>query len=172
MIGERDASLVRLLARRLVGQHDIAEKAPVYDRIGGKGQHVGRGILAAPGAVEVAHLGIVGENQGDAIGRRREGTGRAQRRARGLLQQGVGHLARASSPPRGARSRPRAKRPRPAARLRLGPPSAMALTLEGSGLVGIDDLAHQFAADHVGAREGDVVDLLDAFEKLDRLEQA
>src|SRR5262245_11014223 len=56
--------------------------------------------------------------------------------------------------------------------LRPGPPSAIALTLEGSGFVGIDDLAHQFAANHVGASKGDMVNLLDAPEELDRLEQA
>src|SRR5262245_5539057 len=56
--------------------------------------------------------------------------------------------------------------------LRLGPPLAIALTLEGSGFVGIDDLAHQFAANHIGAGEGDVIDFLDSLEELDRLEQA
>src|SRR5262245_10069145 len=56
--------------------------------------------------------------------------------------------------------------------LRLGPPSAIALTIEGSGCVGIDDLALQVAANHVGAGKGDMVDLLDALEELDRLEQS
>src|SRR5262245_5950434 len=56
--------------------------------------------------------------------------------------------------------------------LRLGPLSAIALTPEGSGFVGIDDLAHQFAANHVGAGKCDMVDLLDALEELDRLKQA
>src|SRR5262245_39843337 len=76
-----------------------------------------------------------------------------------------------------ARAKPGARRRISIARqaplcLRLGPPSAIALTLEGSRFVGIDDLAHQFAANHVGAGKGDMVDLLDALEELDRLEQA
>ena len=50
-------------------------------------------------------------------------------------------------------------------RLPLGPPSAIALTLEGSGFVGVHDLADQFAADHVGARERDMVDFVDASEE-------
>src|SRR5262245_59441079 len=51
--------------------------------------------------------------------------------------------------------------------LRLGPPSGIAINLEGSGFVGIDDLADQFAANHVGARKGDMVDLLDPLEERD-----
>src|SRR5512143_1558677 len=59
-----------------------------------------------------------------------------------------------------------------AAFLRLGPPSAMTPTLEGSGFVGVDDLADELAANNVGAGEGDVVDLLDALEDIDCFEQA
>ncbi len=48
----------------------------------------------------------------------------------------------------------------------------MALTAQRSGFIGIDDLAHQLAADDVGPGEGDVVDLLDALQDADRLDQA
>ena len=54
------------LQRGLVSEHDVAEKAPApLDLlVGGEGQYVGRRILAAPGAVQRAHLGIVGEDAG------------------------------------------------------------------------------------------------------------
>src|SRR5689334_14570260 len=56
--------------------------------------------------------------------------------------------------------------------LRLGPPSAIAPTLEGSGFVSVDDFADQLAADDIGPGESDVLDLLDALEDVDRLDQA
>ena len=48
----------------------------------------------------------------------------------------------------------------------------MAPTLGGSGFVSIDDLTDKLAAHDVGAGEGDVVNLLDALEDVDRLDQA
>src|SRR6187402_1210704 len=55
--------------------------------------------------------------------------------------------------------------------LRLGPPSAIALTTERGLLVGIDDLADELAAHNIGPGEGDMVDFLDALQQCDRLEQ-
>ena len=54
---------------------------------------------------------------------------------------------------------------------RLGPPSAIALTPFGRRLIGVDDLADQLAANHVAAGEGDMGDILDAFENGHGLEQ-
>src|SRR5512144_2352520 len=53
----------------------------------------------------------------------------------------------------------------------LGPGSAMALTPLGRRLIGVDDLADQLAADHVAAGEGDMGDIVDAFENGDGFEQ-
>ena len=55
---------------------------------------------------------------------------------------------------------------------RLGPPSAIALTPFGRRLIGVDDLADRLAANHVAAGEGDMGDILDAFENGHGLEQA
>ena len=59
---------VRFTFRRLVGDHDITEQARYSTSaarfVGGKGQHIGRCILAAPIAVERADRCIVGQYDG------------------------------------------------------------------------------------------------------------
>src|SRR3990172_2112467 len=55
--------------------------------------------------------------------------------------------------------------------LRLGPPSAISLIPLRRGLVGGDDLADELAPNHVFLREGDMRDVLDAFQDRDRLNQ-
>src|SRR5262245_33168203 len=99
------------------------------------------------------------------------------RPARGEARNAARAARRSSASVTFARAKPGARRTISIASkappcLRLGPPSAIALTLEGSGFVGIDDLADQFAANDVGAGKGDMVDLFDPLEEADRFEQA
>src|SRR4051812_45654725 len=56
--------------------------------------------------------------------------------------------------------------------LRLGLGSAITRDLLGRGLVGIDNLADELAADDIAAGEGDMGNVLDTIEDRDRLEQA
>src|SRR5262245_55259800 len=53
----------------------------------------------------------------------------------------------------------------------LGPGSAMAFTPLGRRLIGVDDLADQLTANHVAAGEGDMGDIVDAFENGDCFKQ-
>ena len=97
MVGQRLALLRRLARDGLEGEHDVAEQdrragrrllVPVGQR---EGQHVGRGILAAPSPVQLALLGIVGQDDADQdrpVGRL-VGFG-GERRARRSLGQRLG----------------------------------------------------------------------------------
>ena len=88
MIGERDALRLGLALHRLGGKHDIAKRAGLFAMLDGarrEGQDVGGSILAPPGAVQVAHLRIVGEHERRLErARPRRGQERCRRRARQL----------------------------------------------------------------------------------------
>ena len=74
----------------------------------------------------------------------------ADRRTRSLFDQAAIEHGVAPGNHRGARSLTSSVTLGASAPLRLGPPSAIALTFHfGGGLIGVDDLAHQFPADHV-----------------------
>jgi hypothetical protein len=69
VIGCRNVSAGSLGEHGLGGKHHIAEGTRLAcNRAGriprGKRQHIGGGVLAAPGTVERAHLGIVGQDDG------------------------------------------------------------------------------------------------------------
>ena len=166
---------LRFLDHRLAGKHDVAERDGLAmgfaERLSGrKRQHVGGRVLAAPGAVQLAHLIVVGEHERD-FARLAPGAAKTRRRRRAPRADSASSLTSMPSqrPRSGARFRFRASE---VSLERLGPPSAMALTLLGRRLIGVDDLADQLAANHVAAGEGDMVDVLDAFENGDGLDQA
>ena len=48
----------------------------------------------------------------------------------------------------------------------------MAFTTALGRFVGIDDMAHELAADDVRSGEGDMIDLLESLQDADRFEQA
>ena len=111
MVGQRLALLRRLARDGLEGEHDIAEQdrraataaaRPVGQR---EGQHVGRGILAAPGPVQRALLGIVGQDDADED--RPVGRPSVRRRAprAPLPRPATRHRGRRSQPQRSRRSR-------------------------------------------------------------------
>ena len=69
VVSKRLTLRMRLAFRRFVGDHDVAEQTrPATAGLSGsgrEGEHVGRGILMAPRAVEPAHGGIIGQHDGD-----------------------------------------------------------------------------------------------------------
>ena len=76
---QRLAFQCRLARNRLGCKHDVAQhgrqRFAGLHRKGGKGQHVGRLVLAAPGRVELPHMRIVGKDDAEL---RRPATSRAK----------------------------------------------------------------------------------------------
>ena len=124
----------------------------------GKGQHIGRRVLAAEAGVEIAHRRVVGQQHHDlALGLGARGGQGGARRGGG---QGLG--ARQERGPAGVldldvdldrRARSSARRGR-------------------FGVVGLDDPLHQRVADHVRGVEAGHRHALDAFQDADGVGQA
>jgi len=93
MISKGDAGVARFVADRLIGQHDVAERTRLGVISRGERKNVGRRILAAPRAVHVPHLSIVGEKDRDLVGSLRRGWSSQKGRPRCSLNNRVANRA-------------------------------------------------------------------------------
>jgi hypothetical protein len=94
VVDKRGAGVSRFVAYRLIREHDVAERARTSRFVFGRErQNIGRGILAAPRAVQVSHLGIISEKDSDLVGPLRARRSETEGRSRCSFDKRVGNRA-------------------------------------------------------------------------------